>query len=109
CRLHVLSGEHGCHVVGFGAVLERETNSGAHASGGASADGVDDHHGGAWLSGDGAVDIGGGAQFLNTQAREFFAHGNDHDFRVHAFSLVSVLIIVKDCCGLRASIGLSVQ
>jgi hypothetical protein len=69
-----------------------------------------DNHGGTGLRGDGAINISGGAQFLNTQPREFFAHGDDHDFGVHACSF-GMLIHCKWNCDQRrgAFIGCAIS
>jgi len=72
----VLAGEHGEQAVRLGTVLERAADGGTHAAGGASADGIHDDHGGALLSGEFAIHVGGGLQFLNSQAGEFLAHGD---------------------------------
>jgi hypothetical protein len=39
----------------------------------------------------GAVDRLGRAQFLNAQAGQLFAHGDDHNFRIHWRVLLQVV------------------
>ena len=69
----ILTGEDGDGVVGPGGVLQRHAHAGAHLACGAAADGVDDEHRRAG-GGDGRVDLGRGAGFVDTGAGELFAH-----------------------------------
>ena len=59
-------------------------------AGGASADGVDDHHHGralliaglSQLAAEHGVDIGGGPEFANAEVGQFLAHGSNEEFGV---------------------------
>jgi hypothetical protein len=68
-------------------MLQGSAYGGTHASGGTSADGVDDDHGRAWLRG-GAVDVGRGAEFLHSGFGQFLAHRDEHEFGIHSGSLM---------------------
>src|SRR5882724_6069721 len=79
----ILPSKHAIDLVGLYTVLESLANGGTHLPCGAAANGVDDHHGGAGLVGEGGIDRFRGAQFFNTNTREFFAHRDQHDFWIH--------------------------
>ena len=50
CGVTVLARKNGNGVVGAGPMLHGEPHTRTHLAGGATANGVDDHHGRAWLS-----------------------------------------------------------
>ena len=64
-------------------MLEGYPHGGPHTPGGTAADGVDYDHRRLWFMGDGAIDLFGRTEFLHTQASQFLAHGNNHQFWIH--------------------------
>src|SRR6185369_3774809 len=78
----VLAGEDGDDAVRSALVAESQADSGAGHAGGTAADGVDDQHRRAGLVRNEGVDVRGGPQFLDTGARELFAHRLDHQLAV---------------------------
>ena len=79
----ILPGKDGVHAVRLSGVLQRHAHGRPHTAGGASTNGIDNHHRSSLLRGQFAINLGRSLQFLNSQPLQFLAHGNHHDFRIH--------------------------
>src|SRR5215468_1237680 len=67
-------------------VLQGRADGGPHAACGTSADRIHDDHRRSLLRGKFTIYFSSSSQFLNAHPREFFAHGNNHQFRIHSAS-----------------------
>src|SRR6185437_15945431 len=80
----VLAGKNGDLAIGpVLGIGQRQTHARAHSARSASTNGVDDDHRCSGLI-HGRFNVFGGAGFLNAGAGQFLAHGDHHDFWIHA-------------------------
>src|ERR1019366_4477549 len=89
----VLSGEDSDRACRLGGVLQRTADSRAHLACRTTADGIHDDHQRAFGAANRLIYRIGCLGFFNADARQLFAHRDNHDLWIHSLSSTLVCII----------------